>query len=638
VVDDAGQSALHKASMSSLSLVKMLLGVDSSAGIIVPEAKRAPLILKTDVEGKDCRLLAAIAGQSDVLRFLNEIVAGNRQASSAAAAALASSSGGELGWQPSDVNKVLKLAETGNETCLAYVLEVGFDPSWSQEETGTTLTMAACKHGHLGFINALLDRGVHFGSNQKDLKGQTSWHYAASCSHSPVIAHLLTHSKAAECGLNEMGLAEQDEARGFTPLHIAVEANVLLSVDLLAASGLEKALKTKSVLKNPFDEEEEELTPFLLASKMHRMDMMAQFLDLTSGACARDVDTKGRNAIWWLFHPDAASVQAVRRPVASEFLSRKGLGGKTTKKERDAATAQMQLDTDTVMLLVKSGCSLYSTPRITVEELLAIDYDYNKVASYTAAERKRFEPGDMLVQEQAVGLLKMLPDVCSQADCWRLIISSLRFDDTACGAFKALLEGGAADVLALQEGQERPEALRKVISKETIVPLESGPTFAGSSIAAWCVRLGNDVALQQLLRRNYNVSLPADASGDSCLHIIARYGTASMIDAVMNDERTRIEAETARGTTPLMEASRVGNYFTCKRLVKKGANARRGLAGKYWGWLLLMAQRQEACEKNVQTGRIGNDDDAYFAASFPYWYLEAMGMSAAAASKKAKSK
>ena len=154
----------------------------------------------------------------------------------------------------------------------------------------------------------------------------------------------------------------------------------------------------------------------------------------------------------------------------------------------------------------------------------------------------------------------------------------------------------------------------------------SNSLFCGLSLAGWCISLGNSSALQWLLKHGYDASAPvnAPAQGDLCLHLAAAVGTAPMIDAILADPKVRIEAENGRGCSPLMEAARAGNQKTAKRLVVHKASARRGMEGKYWGWLLAFARKQEETEKSLQTGRIGDDDERYFMVKVPGWMLMAL--------------
>lgn len=149
--------------------------------------------------------------------------------------------------------------------------------------------------------------------------------------------------------------------------------------------------------------------------------------------------------------------------------------------------------------------------------------------------------------------------------------------------------------------------------------------YNGLSLAAWCVKLGNSAALQQLLRRGLDASaVCVSPGGSTCLHLAAAEGTNTMVEAILGDRRVRLEARNDGGCTAAMEAARAGNFQTAKRLFAHKASMRAGLEGKYWGWMLALARKQEATEKNLQTGRWGDDDERFFRIRVPGWMLVAM--------------
>ena len=127
----------------------------------------------------------------------------------------------------------------------------------------------------------------------------------------------------------------------------------------------------------------------------------------------------------------------------------------------------------------------------------------------------------------------------------------------------------------------------------TIAQLADGITYGGFTVAGWCIKLGNHAALNLLRKNKYNMDLPADISGNCPLHLVAKFGTAPMVDIILQSDNVHIEGINKRGLTPLMEAAKSDNFRVAKRLVSCHANARRGLAGKYCAWLLVMARRQE---------------------------------------------
>jgi len=197
-------------------------------------------------------------------------------------------------------------------------------------------------------------------------------------------------------------------------------------------------------------------------------------------------------------------------------------------------------------------------------------------------------------------------------------LGCIRFDDGTSKALLSLLEGGCGDVLA-------GVAINAKYSDKAVSQLDKGCFHCGLSITGWCISLGNASALKQVLKNGYDASAPAEETGGgSSLHLAAAIGTNVIIETVLEDARVRLEAPNDRGFSPLMEAARTGNQRTAKRLVVRHASARRGLDGKYWGWMLAFARKQELTEKNLQTGRVGDDDERYYRIKLPGWILMAL--------------
>jgi ankyrin repeat protein len=614
MVDDAGQLPLHRACTSSIEIAKMLLGIDASAGILLPDSKRAPILLTKDVDGKDCRLYAAIYGQSKILKFVTEVVAGNRDAHNASKKAPAE----DVGWTPEDFSAILRLASGGNVPCFSYVAECGFDPTWGQQDTDVTVAMLAAERGQLAFLDFLLARKTDLTA--KDKEGRTVMHYAAQCADEAVVAHLLSHADAAACGLSQMALAGQD-VRGRTPLHVAAANNVAISVDLLAGDGLEAALRTQDKCG---------MSPLSVAAQRMHLNLAASYLQLEAPVAL--LDTSDHGVMWHLFHPNKLRAGGAK-PIASELRAKLGLEAKLSKSAREANASLLAADIKLVVELARRGCPLYQSPKVTTEELLATPFETIRAAETPMTKELLGEycPGDLLVQELCVGALGALVEVASLADCWRLLLSSIRYDDGTGKAFVALLEAGLADRLA---GQSDASALRTEMTRHTVAQLSTGVYFGGLSVAGWCIRLGNAPLLQRLYKKGLDPSHAADVRGDSCLHVIARFGTPSMVDLTLSNESVVVEGVNAFGRTALMEAAKASNFSAAKRLVGCQASARRGLGGKYWGWLLALAHKQERVQINSQTGRIGDDDTTYFPAPEPSWYEEAMDSSIVSLQRK----
>ena len=616
--DDENRLPLHYACCSSLPLVKMLLGIDSSAGILVPDSKRAHLVIKSDNSAKDCRILAALYGQNGILKFCTELVSNNREAVGADAKAKENEG---VEWMPADYDLILRLVKDGNVECVEYLKTRGLNLTWTGEDMtqlalglssdgpGVTIAMQACKYGNLAFIDYLMDMNVNFVA-PKDLNGLCAVHYAAQCSTESVIAHLISHKNAQECGIDEMALVLQDN-EGQTPLHTAAFYGIAIKIDLLASKGISAALLKK---------DKHGLTPLALAAKRYNTDVLLSYLNL--GADATVLDNAGCNIIWHLFNavnPEKINDER-RKPVCSE-LKGPGVQG---KKTREAAAATLKNDVIVLVELVKAGCPLYDKATVTLEELentpFTVTRDPTKKLDVELISQ--YAPGDILVQELSLTALSALVKISSLGDCWRLALSSIRFDSGNQKCLLTLLDAGLSDKLVGTPTDD----IREKNSPETMSQLSGKDvTYGGMNIAGWAIKLRNIGALQKMLRKGgYNPALPADVMGNSCLHMIARYGQQQMVDMALADDRMMIEAENAQGNTALMEAAKAGNYLTARRLVSLHASARRGLCGKYWAWLLLMARRQERTENNLQTGRIGDDDTSYFPADEPCWYESAM--------------
>ncbi len=170
--------------------------------------------------------------------------------------------------------------------------------------------------------------------------------------------------------------------------------------------------------------------------------------------------------------------------------------------------------------------------------------------------------------------------------------------------------------------------------------------FNQMTLVAWVIRLGHVKALQYLLRRsscfyNYSQSLDADLRYP-LLHYIAVYGTGEMLDTVLNTVQA-INADVTNNKivtnaadkafvprvitlryshannideTPVLLACRHNNFSVGKKLAALKINLRDGFRGRYPAWALAFVKQLEQKEKNLQTGRYGDDDEL---AAFSYY-------------------
>lgn len=146
--------------------------------------------------------------------------------------------------------------------------------------------------------------------------------------------------------------------------------------------------------------------------------------------------------------------------------------------------------------------------------------------------------------------------------------------------------------------------------------------FLDLNIAGWVIGLRHVKALQLLIRKGFDPTLPVESNeGNNCLHYIARFGVPDMVDCVMTDKRTRLEALNTRGQTAGMIAAKYGNIKLAKRLFEYKASPRKSLDGKYAAWVLAHVRRREKFEINTQTGRFGDDDELHSSISPDPFYI-----------------
>jgi hypothetical protein len=138
--------------------------------------------------------------------------------------------------------------------------------------------------------------------------------------------------------------------------------------------------------------------------------------------------------------------------------------------------------------------------------------------------------------------------------------------------------------------------------------------FEGLTIGGWVIKLGNVSALGKIMRRGYNAAATADLFGNNLLHLAAQCGTPEMIEILITaNPRIRIEQENNFRRTAAMEGAIASNFLATKALLQRyRADARRALEGRYMAWILAAARRRERFEKNLNTGRTGDDDELYY--------------------------
>ena len=218
-------------------------------------------------------------------------------------------------------------------------------------------------------------------------------------------------------------------------------------------------------------------------------------------------------------------------------------------------------------------------------------------------------------------------------DCFILFITVLAavwFDDGASKALNALLKAGIIDLLASDDISDDPDELNgKPRAPLVAPPVSDGyPVhrlqdrfFAGLTLLAWTVQLGKPKALAFFARRGYKVTVPVDMHGNLALHYVAMYGTAEMAELVLAEKAMRLEQTNNAGYTAGMLVAKYGNCRVAKKLFECKVDCRRSLEGCYAGWVLAFVRRRERNERNLQTGRYGEDDVNYFSIAPDPFYV-----------------
>lgn len=403
IIDDMGQLPIHKACTSTnINIVKLLLGLGEDYSTIrcTSNFHRNELLLKKDTDGKDCLLLSALYGRSDIIKYLLTIIDQSKRK-------LAD----ELGWSPNDILHTLQLAEYGNIDCLKLVFDAGFDPTWVPELSGTNMLMIACRAGKLKMIDYLLDKGLD--PSLLDNEGRNCFHYAAQCTIENVIPYLLslgnkittTSTSSTSSSLLSVSskllpnlLLVQDK-NGLTPVHLIAQYGSTLSFDLLANEQLEIAFNT---LDNNGK------TPLMIACSNNQVEIIKRILSL--GCNTQLVDKQGKNALWHYFFP------LIRDETQTLNI-----------------TINPTLENDLIKTLLKSGCSLFSSQELRDMDKIQQFHEKYRLSLTPSSKLSLIEKheklnelmnlidiSDICAYEGKLSILNLFPELIDSDTCWKL--------------------------------------------------------------------------------------------------------------------------------------------------------------------------------------------------------------------------
>ena len=189
-----------------------------------------------------------------------------------------------------------------------------------------------------------------------------------------------------------------------------------------------------------------------------------------------------------------------------------------------------------------------------------------------------------------------------------IALASIAFDGPESTLYNALMAGGADEIML------KVENARYLSSSGGDSPAGTGARimdimYKGYTLHGWAIIFSNTGLLMKFLDKFPLSNTPLDLDGNTALHITARYGSPDMVDTVLGYGHVIVEAVNKRGSTALMEGMQGGNFKSLLRIAKAVADPRRGLARRYDAWLLAIARQRELNEKNLQTGKIQDDDE-----------------------------
>lgn len=210
LLDDLGQSCLHKASIASSSIVQWILGLDPNYYTYMHENVRVQNILLPDIDNKTSLLLAVLSGQTKIVYLLEHVIAQEGKfvyetynpndpslniLNSAVGATIASTTTGvhndEITWTLPDIHKAFLLVKHSNIYCMKKLIDqYQYDVNWlleiPTEEEGVrepsyeeyyskSLMMVACQLGDVDMLDLLMNASGNLAL--LDNNAQNVFHY-----------------------------------------------------------------------------------------------------------------------------------------------------------------------------------------------------------------------------------------------------------------------------------------------------------------------------------------------------------------------------------------------------------------------------------------------------------------------------
>eukprot|EP00599_Poterioochromonas_sp_BG-1_P002068 CAMPEP_0173140738 /NCGR_PEP_ID=MMETSP1105-20130129/5076_1 /TAXON_ID=2985 /ORGANISM="Ochromonas sp., Strain BG-1" /LENGTH=1112 /DNA_ID=CAMNT_0014053805 /DNA_START=1082 /DNA_END=4420 /DNA_ORIENTATION=+ len=478
IKNELNQLPLHCSVTSSVTIVKWILGLDPNYQSYMSPETRMENLTSLDIDGKDCLLLSVLAGKTDIVHLIEQLLASQgADPTSASEAGIGTSSKGggfkkasgsssveEVAWSNADIIKAGDLIEKNNIYCLHKLISgYGFDVNWAEENSNRSLPMIACAVGDVDTIELLLSKSADF--SLVDSNQETAFHYAVrphpkyplttSSSISmykkkeSILPLLLSHQFKSKCKISASLLTKQTLDTMENCFHIAARHGLELNIDLLIDPAV---THTCMMAAN-----NEGMTPFMIACFYYQEKILHNYLRM--GSNIRHEDNQGNSCFWYIFHPHPVAVLANRRVYGSEYTLQ--VATSISRKERDEEMNRIQNEIQLITLFLRNGCHLYTklktvedhqnnvTPERLKETLAPRPSTHSSDGN---ANYEKFydqlEPGDIILYEYSYTLLKtILPNLISPLDAWRLLLASIRVDDGNSKTLIYLLRCGIFDVI-----------------------------------------------------------------------------------------------------------------------------------------------------------------------------------------------
>lgn len=704
-IDDVDkQHLLHKACISSLEVVQVLFQQSEER-----QTYFKSLIDTRDKNNWSCLLLAALHGHNETIVYLKSY-------SNQPFASNASNASNDVSviWNQHMISLVRLLIEHDNFECFSILLNHSrLHVNAIDESSGMSLIAIACKYGSYRILRLLLTSS-DIDLLTIDNKGYNLLHHAASSPSSSMLLFMISHIMSLRSSplslksssstplsptntntntsgastftfsdnylsneSNNTMLSALESELNETPIHIAARHGADISSLIESIDWIRKEIERIASLRNSKGQ-----TPLQIACHYHQFHIIEKYLSYAtifsrnnkkgiSGYTlltnmVKTLDRQANSCLHHLFNPhESIRSHPSYLPIASElnyYMSRylQYIASTSITEEKTKERSRLELETSIIIAFIRAQCPLFRLTPISIELLLKIPFSPKLDFIFTSSNqnilpqlhREDLDCGDALVQQLCIHTLGVLASELSYFDCWRLILSCIRFDyesltitnsrcyqgnEIACLALRTLLLNGAVEIMTTPETilessefqvklikdkirQQRYNIINHQMSnleESSMLPLESIyklqiATFGGLTLAAWMLRLGNRQALEYLLFNGLRIDSSADVYGNTLLHHTAIYNIPDFVDLLIHPldymmfKHHKVEKVESisyevkemmnnEGFTPSMLCAKYNHMNVFKKLLQNEyyrIDCKIALNGRYASWILAIVFKE----------------------------------------------